>query len=226
MASIDIGKLVQESVMTAGETTQTSEIVQENLDIDSLTDKLEEAYLSVSQMKKAGKFGPAAGAVAGGLRAKNATVNTAKSTAGGAKKAAGTTAAKVGGGAALAAGAVYKGMKDKMQTQQKHAEALRSAAKQKIASQAEKLQSQSGVAGSLKHAGSTLKKAGKEKLADAQSRAGGMGAHLKAIGNHAMDKIKENPKAAVGIAAGTAGAVGAGLAAKKLMAMRKVKKAA
>ena len=58
----------------------------------------------------------------------------------------------------------------------------------------------------------------KDKVVD---KAQSMGSHLKALGSQAMEKVKENPKTALA----TAGVVGAGLAAKKLMSMRKKKAA-
>lgn len=223
MASIDIAKLVQESVATSvGSSAQNLCI---GVDIDTLTTKLgqvvgEAVYRrSGSSSDSDSDSGSNSGSGSGSNYSWKRVINKGRKGVGAATAgiAAGTTAAGLG---------VKKYMDNKIAAQQQHAEALRAAAKEKIAAQAQKLSSQSGISGSLKHAGQELKSAGKAKLSEFQGKAQGMGSNLKTIGQQAMDRIKENPKAAAGIAAGTAGAIGAGLAAKKIMAMRKARKAA
>lgn len=184
MASIDIAKLVQESVAVPGGTNQET---FEGVDLDGLNAKMKEVA------EASGEYNYSKATYRAGKRRGEAE-GVAKGIKKGVKK--GATAAGIGGVAAATATGlgVKKAMDNKMATHQKHAEVLRQAAK--------------------------------DKLANLQDKAQGMGSQLKTMGTQALDKIKDNPKAAAGIAAGTAGAVGAGLAAKKLMAMRKAKKSA
>lgn len=182
MASIDIGKLVQESVMaTSIDSGEDKQVAQTSAEID--VKRLDEVLMS--KVQEASNLPvPSTGTTGTALQA----LPSKK------KKISGKAIAAGAAGLAAGAGAIKGAMAYKDSKNQSHAEALRQTAK--------------------------------EKLASAQDKAGSMGSTLKSMGTAAMDKIKENPKAAAGIAAGTAGAIGAGLAAKKLMAMRKAKKAA
>ncbi len=213
MASIDISKLVQESVSNL--TSEKSENIEENtvaIDIKKIEEentRLFQRYVAKGKALKTAKQ-------------KNKDLKT--------KAIAGAT---LTGAAGIAAGVIG----GKLDSKAKHAAELKK---------------MSGVSGSLKNAYSETKRAAKEKLADAHSKASGavsqtsdrvkelasgaqdkvvkagqsMGTHLKSLGKAALEKAKENPKTAAGIAAGTAGAIGAGIAAKKYLAMRKKRKAA